>query len=83
LLELCDVSIAPHDPRSSPVVATIGGITRAFPTQGSWTVEDYLDLTDETNHLIEFTDGRIEVLETPTVAHQLIAAYLFVTFRDS
>jgi Uma2 family endonuclease len=49
-----------------------------FPVQGAWSVEDYLELTDGTNRLIEYTDGRIEVLEMPTVAHQLIAAHLFL-----
>jgi hypothetical protein len=31
--------------------------------QGKWTPEQYLILTDSTNHLIEFTDGVIEVLD--------------------
>ncbi len=30
--------------------------------QGLWTEAQYLKLTDQTNHLIEFTDGVIEVL---------------------
>ena len=30
--------------------------------QGRWMVEQYLLLTDQTNRLIEFTDGYIEVL---------------------
>jgi Uma2 family endonuclease len=53
-----------------------------FPPQGAWSVEQYLELTDSTNRLIEFTDGKIEVLEMPTVAHQMIAAYLFTKFHD-
>ena len=32
------------------------------PLQGRWTEEQYLLLTDQTNRLIEFTDGTIEVL---------------------
>ena len=37
-----------------------------YPRQGEWTEEEYLDLTDHTNHLIEFTDGYVEVLlQTP------------------
>jgi Uma2 family endonuclease len=58
-----------------------------FPSQGDWTVEEYLELTDSTNRLIEFTDGNIEVLPMPTTGHQLILAYLhsallqFVTER--
>ena len=30
--------------------------------QGLWSVEQYLNLTDQTNRLIEYTDGVIEVL---------------------
>jgi Uma2 family endonuclease len=63
-------------------------IATVFPAQGAWTVEEYLDFTDATNHLIEFTDGKIEVLEMPTNEHQdiLICLFLmlhqFVTERD-
>jgi Uma2 family endonuclease len=63
-------------------------IATVFPPQGAWTVEEYLDFTDGTNHLIEFTDGKIEVLEMPTNEHQdiLICLFLmlhqFVTDRD-
>lgn len=47
------------------------------PLQGLWTEEQYLRLTDGTNHLIEFTDGVIEVLPTPTDNHQVIVALLY------
>jgi hypothetical protein len=36
--------------------------------QGKWTAEQYLILADDTNHLIEFTDGVIEVLDLPKEA---------------
>jgi Uma2 family endonuclease len=45
--------------------------------QGLWTEEQYLRLTDQTNHLIEFTDGTIEVLPIPTRKHQVILALLY------
>ena len=45
--------------------------------QGLWTEAQYLKLTDQTNHLIEFTDGVIEVLPMPTRQHQKILAYLY------
>jgi Uma2 family endonuclease len=51
-----------------------------YPRQGDWTEEEYLDLTDHANHLIEFTDGYIEVLPMPTDNHQSILAYLFELF---
>ncbi len=49
-----------------------------LPLQGSWTEEQYLKLTNQTNHLIEFTDGEIEVLAMPTRSHQLIVRWLFL-----
>ena len=36
-----------------------------LPLQGLWTEEQYLRLTDQTNRLIEFTEGSVEVLPLP------------------
>lgn len=46
--------------------------------QGLWTDAQYLSLTDQTNRLIEFTDGVLEVLPTPTRTHQAISRVLFL-----
>jgi Uma2 family endonuclease len=46
--------------------------------QGLWSVEQYLRLTDQTNRMIEFTDGVIEVLPMPTKYHQAISKLLFL-----
>jgi Uma2 family endonuclease len=46
--------------------------------QGLWSVEQYLKLTGQTNRLIEFTDGVIEVLPMPTKYHQAISKVLFL-----
>lgn len=51
-----------------------------LPAQGEWAEEQYLWLTDDTNRLIEFTDGYLEVLPMPTDNHQSILAYLFQQF---
>jgi Uma2 family endonuclease len=51
------------------------------PLQGRWTAEQYLLLTDQTNRLIEFTDGYIEVLPMPTENHQAILELLFLALR--
>ncbi len=48
------------------------------PLQGLWTEAQYLKLTNQTNHLIEFTDGVIEVLPMPTDSHQAISRWLFL-----
>ena len=50
-------------------------ITQLFPYQGYWSEDDYLDL--DTNHLIEFSDGYVEVLPMPTRFHQNIVAFLY------
>lgn len=50
-------------------------IARLFPDQGSWSEDDYLEL--DTNHLVEFTDGYIEVLPMPKTSHQKMVAYLY------
>lgn len=47
------------------------------PLQSLWSVEQYLRLSDQTNHLIEFADGVIEVLPIPTRDHQVILAFLY------
>jgi Uma2 family endonuclease len=48
--------------------------------QGLWTAEQYLKLTDQTNRLIEFADGFVEVLPMPTRRHQVILAFLYELF---
>jgi Uma2 family endonuclease len=48
------------------------------PIQGFWTEEQYLKLTDHTRHLVEFTDGTIEVLPMPTDKHQMILRFVFL-----
>jgi Uma2 family endonuclease len=48
--------------------------------QGLWTAEQYLKLTNQTNRLIEFADGYVEVLPMPTRRHQVILAFLYELF---
>ena len=50
-------------------------VARLFPSQGMWSEDEYLAL--DTNQLIEFSHGRIEVLAMPTEKHQLIVLYLY------
>jgi Uma2 family endonuclease len=51
-----------------------------LPRQGEWSEEAYLMLTDHRSHLIEFTDGVLEVLPMPTDKHQSLLKFLFVAF---
>ena len=61
-------------------VVTPDGCTVADSTalQGFWTQAQYLELTSQSNRLLEFTDGRIEVLPMPTEQHQAISQFLFL-----
>ena len=54
---------------------TVAGLSAL---QGFWTEAQYLKLTNDCNRLIEFTDGRIEILPTPTKRHQAILRFLFL-----
>ena len=56
-------------------------VARLFPAQGAWSVSDYLELTDITSQLVEFTDGCIEVLEMPTQAHQFLVRFFLDALR--
>jgi Uma2 family endonuclease len=51
-----------------------------LPSQGGWSDEQYLVLTEHTNRLVEFTDGFLEPLPMPTDQHQAILEFLFLAF---
>jgi Uma2 family endonuclease len=51
------------------------------PLQGLWLEAQYLALTNQTNHLIEFTDGELEFLPMPTERHQIIMLLLYELFK--
>ena len=74
-----DTTAAARQPDGLHVV-TPDGCTVAGSTalQGSWTQAQYLKLTNWSNRLLEFTDGRIEVLPTSTQEHQAISRFLFL-----
>ena len=75
------MAVDTHNSTISTLQAEVDNlILDLYPRQGEWSEEEYLDLTDSTNHLIEFTDGYIEVLPMPTDHHQAILAYLFELF---
>ena len=62
--------------------AELDAITcEALPRQGHWTDDEYLWLTDRCRRLIEFTDGYVEELPTPTSSHQAVLAFLYRLFH--
>lgn len=54
-------------------------IAELYPAQGHWSEGDYLAL--ETNRLVEFSDGYIEVLPMPSISHQFIVLFLYETLK--
>ena len=50
-------------------------IAKLFPAQGAWSEEEYLALPG--NHLVELSQGYVEVLPMPTYSHQLLVPYLY------
>ena len=55
-------------------------IAQLFPAQGHWSEEEYLAL--DTNHLIEFSQGQLDVLPMPTQSHQLLVIAPFELLRN-
>jgi Uma2 family endonuclease len=57
-------------------------VARLFPVQGTWSVSNYLALTDHTQQFVEFTDGVVKVLEMPTDAHQDVLDFIYMAVRQ-
>ena len=55
-------------------------IAHLFPYQGDWSEADYLAL--DTNHLVEYSHGNIEVLPMPSDRHQAIVGSLFGSLSE-
>jgi Uma2 family endonuclease len=62
-------------PQPSPPGGPAWEVALLFPPQGEWSEAEYLAL--DTNQLVEFSDGCIEVLPMATLFHQLIVEYLY------
>ncbi len=75
------MTVDTHEPRMRVALAEEITDIDLTALQGSWGVEQYLRLTDQTSRLIEFTDGRIEVLPMPTENHQAMLECLFLALR--
>jgi Uma2 family endonuclease len=56
-------------------------IAALLPEQGAWSERDYLWLTDHITRPVEYVDGHIEVLPTPTDHHQAILQYLLYAWH--
>ncbi len=70
-----------HSTPQSEIGGPTWEIAHWFPPQGHWSEQDYLDLTERSNRLVELTDGQLEVLEMPSMEHQLLMLYLVECLR--
>jgi Uma2 family endonuclease len=55
-------------------------LAEIVPRQGEWSEEEYLVLSDHRTRLVEYADGFLEVLPTPTDKHQAILGFLYLAF---
>jgi Uma2 family endonuclease len=67
--------VKPDRPRRRGEPEPTWEIARLFPPQGEWSEEEFFAL--ESNHLIEYSDGFLEVLPMPKIFHQLILQFLY------
>ena len=54
---------------------------RAWPAQGEWTYEDWLQLPDDGSRY-EVIDGVLHVTPTPSIAHQSVSGRLFLALAN-
>lgn len=64
-----------------PGVEPAWEVALLYPPQGSWSLSEYLELTERTNQLVEYTCGRIEVLTMPNIAHQRLVLFLLTSLQ--
>lgn len=73
-MPIVETLITPMQRRAEPT----WDVARLFPDQGQWSEEEYLAL--DSNHLIEYSHGILEVLSMPSDKHQSIVGYLYSVF---
>jgi Uma2 family endonuclease len=62
-----------------PTTKPAWDIATIFPDQGDWTEADYLLLPGK--HLVELSDGKVEVLSMPSERHQRMVIFLLTLLR--
>ncbi len=64
--------------RPDPWTEPTWEVALLYPAQGQWSETDYLAIN--TNRMVEFSHGRLEVLPMPNDQHQAIVGYLYSLF---
>ena len=75
------VEMEPATIRKSKIGEPTWEIVDLFPWQGSWTESEYLQI--ETNKLVEFNNGVLEILPMPNTLHQAMLMVLWELFRNA
>ena len=57
-------------------------IAYLYPSQGTWTEAEYLELDQKGGRLIELADGCLEVLSMPAMDHQRLVKHLYRKLDD-
>jgi Uma2 family endonuclease len=71
------MATAKAGPSAAPLTREVAEL---FPAQGEWTEEAYLGLPD-TNRLVELAEGKLEMIDMPTDAHQRVVGQLFFLLK--
>ena len=69
---------AAHPDEWRPLTPGDGESIEPLSQQEPWTEAQYLQLTDRSRLLLEFTDGRLDILPMPTDQHQVIVRFLLL-----
>ena len=69
---------AAHPDEWRPLTPGDGESAEPLSQQEPWTEAQYLQLTDRSRLLLEFTDGRLDILPMPTDQHQVIVRFLLL-----
>jgi Uma2 family endonuclease len=71
-----------HSTSKEAIAGPAWQIAELFPNQGDLSEGEYLFLTDHSRRVVEFAEGRIEVLPMPTLEHQEIVLFLVNLLRS-
>ena len=69
---------AAHPDEWRPLTPGDGESIDQLSPREPWTEARYLQLTDRCRRLLEFTDGRLDILPMPTDQHQVIVRFLLL-----
>ena len=70
-----------HPDEWRPATAGDGESIDQLSRREPWTEVQYLQLTERSRRLLEFTDGHLDILPMPTDRHRVIVRFLLLAAR--